>query len=250
MVAVNPPVTVESLEAGIQKMKEFLSVSTYSGYRNTRWCLLMENAGEFIFHPRDGQPCYGEMRPYVSGEYRPSDLHWPFPDGTPVRIGVYWDWGKGHDRWLEKATNPERNPWRDVVKSAELIRATDGHITGVIIHDLNVNADTLVSFFLHVRNHYDRSVIEGLPFDTQEYMKYLQGRGSYTLFGVDPKRWFSATPDIIPENVFAQRGAYRRPVIEQVWYDAKQKGKKYLPNEEHKVLKPDALEAAVQSYIA
>lgn len=213
----NPPTIVNSIAEGEDMMRAWLLQPSHLN-PSTAWCILMQDGDKVVFHPRERQPCYGEMRVYTKGEYRPGDLHWPFPNGTPLKLGVYWNWAGGDAKFFEALVSKDRNPYRDIVKSAELIRDDKHKVMGVIIHDLKVNADTLVGMFLHARNG-NRKTTGDQPFDTELLHKQLQGTGCYSVYGIDPKLWFTATPKVPDKHLFSDRAAYRRTIIETIWGD-------------------------------
>lgn len=66
------------------------------GLRGRGFCIVTEHDGQIQIHRREEQPCWGgELRKYKKthgddctrpNDSRPSDLHWPFPAGTPVAL--------------------------------------------------------------------------------------------------------------------------------------------------------------------
>lgn len=95
-------------------------------------------------HVRNNQPCYGEMRKYKvthgsactqPEDKRPSDLHHPFPEGTPMAIGVHWGTTISVARETARFLfNPITSPWKVGFKKPEIIE--NSHILhGVSFYD-------------------------------------------------------------------------------------------------------------------
>lgn len=78
-----------TLEEGRELLQKFLEGEPPGSYR---FALLMEEEdGTYTYHPRENQPCYGELRTYHEDEYRPEDLEDPYPEtGKAVSLAVGW----------------------------------------------------------------------------------------------------------------------------------------------------------------
>jgi len=116
---------------------------------NISWAMLTfekDSNEPWKLHLRNNQPCYGEMRKYKTthGEEctqpedrRPGDLHYPFPEGTPMAIGVHWGIYNSVSVAKEVAKllfNPITSPWKVGFKKPELI--IDGEVLqGISFYD-------------------------------------------------------------------------------------------------------------------
>lgn len=68
------------------KLEAFTAKKNVGAYA---YCLAMQDEkGDVTFHERMQQPCYGEMRIYNKGGWKPGDLHHPFPSGNPIGVSV------------------------------------------------------------------------------------------------------------------------------------------------------------------
>lgn len=224
----NPPVPVSCLEEGIDQLKKFLKNS--SG-RQTTWGMVVEHEGKLNMYPRDHQPCYGEMRVYEKGEYRPGDLYDPFPPGTPLALGVYWA-PTSYVPDVYKALVSDRSPWRSALKDYELYQE-DGKVYGFIVKDLNVNSDTLVNFFMIARYQtswqakLQKWTKEGVPFDTSVILSTAFNSADLSrlphsypfsyIYAISVPQWMSSRPNVPAGHLFSARAAYRRKQIESIW---------------------------------
>lgn len=127
--------TKSAEQEALEKVRDF----TTKNYGRVSYILAMrEESGELKLHHRANQPCYGELRKYFAthedqytdpephDEYRPGDLHDPFPEGTPEGLGLNfnnWDTIFSQEGSVVKELIPvrdrliryafsENSPWR------------------------------------------------------------------------------------------------------------------------------------------
>lgn len=130
------------------------------------YTILMRNTDDSLtLHVRSNTPCYGELRKYVSThgdkatqpEDRPSDLYWPFPDGTPVAVGVRFDQrpsGRYHGV-SEVITHLLRNdsPWRRGFGTKDDVIQTEN---GLIFKNTEIDPTVLVHLLKVIQNLPER----------------------------------------------------------------------------------------------
>ena len=146
-------------ESAIEKLHKFNETGVFKGGRTKAtgtycYVLVMEQDGEEKFFPRFNQPCYGEMRIYRKGGWKPGDLHHPFPDGKPLGVAVRttaygntatpsWDhtfskdslWGPlFENRFLSSKSSDENQ-----------------RFSGFIMTDMDFNSDYWFSLLLSLR---------------------------------------------------------------------------------------------------
>lgn len=141
------------------------------------FALAMEDSvGNISYHERTNQPCYGELRKYArveSSSYstpqrahesvtditgknnviKPTDLHFPFPDGKPLGLCVGWkSWTHGmeaEEEYFQYTLGPT-SPWmRGLFCPANVdILRKDGRIIGMVLKSLAVDPTVLVHFLI------------------------------------------------------------------------------------------------------
>jgi hypothetical protein len=204
------------------------------------YCLGMALDGNLTVHQRLMQPCYGEMRPYTTDESKPTDLYWPFPDGIPAAVSVNL-WGHDNDL-VEWFLLGETSPWRSLWKDRMIVtHKPNGKISGMILTDTMFDPTFLVQGLITLRTmHYSAQYIniwkkQGVdPF----YSLCLQTTGSvggtFTSFKmnglnyampatVNFNRLKNSNPDLPEGFYFANRAAYRRVGLEDIWWDESEK---------------------------
>lgn len=144
----------------------------------TSFILMMESPHQtynsernFSLHARFHQPCYGELRKYESthpgdctqtGNEKPSDLYYPFPDGKPRALGLpYWQYGPGNltdasDEFFKEFFMDD-NPWVSGFGGVQNIKfymhTHNGkeRIGGVILNTCKVDPTVTVSMSWFIR---------------------------------------------------------------------------------------------------
>lgn len=116
------------------------------------YSIITETDGVQTVHYRPFEPCFGELRRYKKGSYRPGDLFDPFPEEIPVALSlrtVNWGWGTKN---LEVFTK-EGTIWSDVFKD---VIYTDGDSlgssTGFIVQNMDLDSDVLFNFLVTGRS--------------------------------------------------------------------------------------------------
>lgn len=138
------------------------------------YTILVRNEDESLtLHVRSAIPCYGELRKYKSThgdeatqpEDRPGDLHWPFPEGTPVAIGVKFDQREGCQHSLVQndiaRMISDDSPWRRGFGSQDDVIQTKN---GLIFKNTEIDPTVLVHML---------KVIQGIPL--QQYDQFFGG---------------------------------------------------------------------------
>lgn len=214
------------------------------------------------------QPCQGgEMRTYKSShgadctrpeDGRPNDLYCPFPEGTPLVVGVPWQhvpWQhiyEPFDPVKDIIFNPEISPWRSVLKKFELTEKYS------LILDTDVDSTTLVSLFRFMNSEWGScgrtfnrmkemypnedpltlfiaSVQSSLSYENEFVPKAASNY--YTAFSGSPdyRRIYNGTPIDLTGGTFKGRFAYNRPQIDYLFGQGVHKltGIKPSPNPIH-----------------
>lgn len=131
------------------------------------WVLMVEQGRDRVIFPRDSLPCLGgEMRKYkkTHGEkytdpytgnknnptdtYRPGDLHWPFPEGTPIALAVRRDVSKQYETLLEAMFSDE-SPWKRGFKDTSSVHffKKEDKIKGYLLKDTEVDPTVMINLF-------------------------------------------------------------------------------------------------------
>jgi hypothetical protein len=243
-------VLVGSLDEGLEHLRNFCHENVHS----ISWSIIMEKDGELRVFDRPNQPCYGELRVYgedcVNEDQRsvikPSDLDDPFPEGTPVAVGVAMDNPAGFPDAVENYNfvlglflDPEKSPWRKALKSFETTTNPHGSIDGLIIKDTNIDPTVMVNLFMMLRNIYPewgerlKKLVETFP-DTDVYILlatyittswYNTGNGVwkvqlvspfdyYVSSSLDIKKFLSGeVDDLSSGGTLKERYSYNRPKL-------------------------------------
>lgn len=121
--------------------------------------------GKEVLHPRAVQPCYGELRKYkrthgdqaTKPENRPGDLHWPFPEGTP--IGACFPFENGGTEEFDTYVRflfSDKSPWVrgfGSEKNVEFVLDEKGHVKSVIIDDSHFDPTVLVNLLKVIQSN-------------------------------------------------------------------------------------------------
>lgn len=247
-------IVVGSHEEGIAILRYFAS----QVFGSHSWALLTldESSGEYSYHTRITEPCYGGLRSYGSlsknrpEDYWPSDLRgWPFPpNGKPIALAVplrYYNTPYNKvsiEEWntyISFVIDREFSPWKLIMKNVELVEGRS-----FLFHDLAIDPTILVNFlmyFRYVTNHLVLNFVNML-----KYLKISMGEGdkrkafylstfarpdssssngemlevynTSPIFG-DPKRIIGGNPRILTEGSFGDRYDYNRPEVEIIFYN-------------------------------
>lgn len=123
------------------------------------FALAMQQGTKVEIIRRQQQPCYGEMRVYnqAPGDTKPTDLHHPMPDGTPLAVAlklrdVLKEGTEGY-KWWEFLIDPKLSPWRNALKmGTEAFRPLyNKGAAGFVLLDTKVDSDALVHLMQYSR---------------------------------------------------------------------------------------------------
>lgn len=212
------------------------------------WAMLTfekDSAEPWKLHVRNSQPCYGEMRKYKIShsdctqplDTRPGDLHHPFPEGTPMAIGVKWGVLTSVSKEIAKNIfNPITSPWKRGFKKPELLIEGD-ILHGISFYDTAFDPTVFVhalKFFWQVANHHEdyrtfrecgldvfdaciaTNVISGYR-PTRNFNPYYTA-GSFTpRFSV--KRYKDKNPLDLTGGTLRQRFDYNRKQLNSIFYE-------------------------------
>lgn len=165
----------------IEDIRTFTKRLVEKGQLDLCFTLVMREEGELKKYDRIAQPCYGELRTYHKthpdysdpqphDEYRPNDLHAPFPAGTPEILGVpFYSFDYRYDSkaggvytYCLKKKN-ERfvaftrylfssdSPWAKGLGSDIEIVEDDNYLYGVILYDTEFDPTVLVNLLNNFR---------------------------------------------------------------------------------------------------
>lgn len=123
---------------------------------------MLDNNTELInLYRRKGQPCYGELRKYKSthgddctqpNNHKPSDLHSPFPDGTPLAIAARFPQIPEQD--LLEFLFSNESPWRKGFKDEKNIEWTlqDGKKIGFVLTETDIDPTVFVNLLNTIKS--------------------------------------------------------------------------------------------------
>lgn len=209
----------------------------------------MEDKEDLKYYERSCQPCYGEMRTYkkTPDDRKPSDLYDPFPDGTPVAVGINTQYMRDQfilNWFLTGETSPYRNLFSERI---ELTKEKD-KILGFVLTDTLFNPDYLIQGLVHIRgltaysarmweifadsgidpyytlilSHQSNVSSGGICFEgkVNQYSYSLPSLLSF-------KRLKEADPALEKDFYFRDRAPYHRKGLENIW-----RGEDHLWNQE------------------
>jgi hypothetical protein len=173
--------------------------------------------------------------------FKPSDLYYPFPQGSPVALAVAFSPfdADGTAMIKDVVLNPEISPWREVLKEFELIYDKKGRFIGIVITDTHINPTTMVNMFRKINRHHQNSsplytrllasfsVLSKLEAFVLAQMCYSAGNDILMFYSgndynpmddnPDFTRVFGGTPIDTTGGTFYDRYAYDRPRIDFLW---------------------------------
>lgn len=212
--------------------------------------LAMSKDDKITVYERQNQPCYGEMRTYGKGsvpperekDYKPGDLHSPFPKGTPEGVGVPIRTSFSadtaiHNEFMEWLFSKE-SPWATGIDQIEFTKNKSGKNIGIVQTDTNFDPTVFVNLLKSVRGYYNRgskwseakkkfglnnfqafllSFSNIANYDKLNVPTFLLTPGCF--YGVlDLERFRNKNPyDKSGGLTFKQRSAYNRPEIEYIF---------------------------------
>jgi len=227
---IDRPIIAKDLEDVREKIVEHIS----SPYGITYAIAVIQN-DEHLVYTRKNVPCYGDLAKYrdphgVFGEmnkYHPTDLYYPFPEGTPVMIGMAIH-PKENDDFFQ-ALFTEDSPWYEVTKGAEFVTNSKNHVIGLIFPDMNIDPTVWWNFLYRLRSLYAGSDCQKLMdqalafgFSRREaIMISLNYRHPSHLGGGcwGIRRMLLQDPKRISGGTFAEGYGYTRPSNEHIFHD-------------------------------
>jgi hypothetical protein len=212
-----------------------------------------------VWVKRTNVPCFGELRPYKRGEYRPDDLHWPFPSGIPLALAIRI--APNHSastiklpiQWMIQSP---ASPWFELNKYLTIEYDEDRAPIALAVTDTRVNPDVLLNLIIGLRSsfntkYWDKNIksldgnldhqlalftlcwMTGSVWNKDDYFfnlyqSYLHQGGTINL-----KTWANKTPTYAGKGTFVERTGYNRELIEHIWQD----GQSEIPKEKFLIYK-------------
>lgn len=203
-----------------------------------------ENHKGLYIHEMRQQPCLGELRPYGEMDkiYRPGDLTRPWPKtGNPVALAIETPVGAAISPEFFKSFFME-GPWSSAFPTEPVWVFDDSkkHIKGMVVVNTKVSCDTLINAFGNVRNltgarenTFKSLLKDGFsPLEAHVLVGtwISKVKDSYSFPTYSHGGWFNkpnisaalrCDPPKAMKKTFFERGAYNRPIIENIWNDGK-----------------------------
>jgi hypothetical protein len=200
---------------------------------------------DFSFHPRENQPCWGEMRKYEAthkGEctqpsnQKPGDLWHSFPEGKPVAFAAnLFPYGNNglaagdNDKVLKFFFDEQKSPFRRGLKEVDFIEK-DGHVQGVYLGNLDVDATVLV-YLLRSGTIGSTNWLKYVQAGLTELEAFAFGKlmGSsdiktgipdiaHNVYGVaSVSRMMNCNPRDLTGGLYSDRVDYNRTQIDYLW---------------------------------
>lgn len=194
-----------------------------------------------IEHIRQSQPCYGELRKYESthkgdctqpGNYKPGDLYYPFPNGTPVRLLIKNLYPSLERNLVCEIFFSEESPWIRGFNSVEFIKDDKGVIKGFDLKDTKIDTTVLVNLLKHLDSckapSLEKYLKSGLT--PKESMAIIAMNGGFDIeqsinppyYYISPKvfsakRFFSQNPVDLTGGTLFDRVDYNRTSMQDVF---------------------------------
>lgn len=208
---------------------------TYGKHNEISFCLLMQKEdGTTKFYERKDQPCWGELRSYnykADGYSKPSDLHHPFPKGTPIGLACVnfcsnplWN---QYFEWLFS----EASPWGKCLNNP-IITYRDDIPVGVVFTNTKFDPTVMAQALLLSKNvshisDWNKYTSDNIhPLVAFLLCQQFPGRTT-TAYGdsysfalkIDPWRLWNARPhNLTPhKKSFYDRGNYNRPRVHSIF---------------------------------
>lgn len=137
------------------------------------FCLVMRDkeTGELSVHRRQNQPCqggemrkYGKRSPNRANDYRPSDLHSPFPEGIPEAVSWYYPLiSDRHLNFLLSDKSPYRKGFGST-SDVDVVRGKNEKMLGLVFRNTEVDPTVLVNFLQYMRSahSFDSYINDGM----------------------------------------------------------------------------------------
>ncbi len=225
---VDPSPDTLTCQKTIDKMENWLLYD--SG--GIAFCICIRNPeGKHFLYYRSNQPCWGELRTHYKDIYKPSDLHHPFPHGTPVGIGCSYTYGNASFDFLKWATS-DQSPWKNGFRSVHLCEnkksfiICNTHIDPTVTVNLLlqtthqptaiINWKELINRGLNLKDAWllALSIYQSNPILIRPIIN------DYTFSPyIDLEKYYKGEPDniTIDQPTLYLRGAYNRVLNSQIW---------------------------------
>jgi hypothetical protein len=214
------------------------------GYGGTKG--VYNNNPDISFHPRERQPCWGELRKYektAKGECtqpsnsKPGDLWHPFPAGKPIAFAVDLTtfrgnvWDENTDAIMKFLLDETRSPFRRGLRQVSFIKNSAGRICGFYMNNLAIDATVLVFMLRQVASllanakyfveYVNAGLEEGYALALIFANRYLPFRthGIYgtTHFPPSISRLIKGNPRDLTGGTMDNRVDYNRTLIDELW---------------------------------
>lgn len=167
--------TFRSEEWALDELRQFVTEFSHLSYA----ICMRDSVGNLSIHRRVDLPCYGELRKYlnthpkdqVTKNYppkKPTDLHYPFPDGTPEALAVLFYTTVPDEVTLEYLVSKD-SPFRRgyQIDQVEFIKG-DGGTKGMVLKDTEFDPTVLVNMLKRTQQSYVLPKILDLGFTKDE----------------------------------------------------------------------------------
>lgn len=146
----------------VPELETFLKKYPYS---YTYAIVTRDSVGNLAIHQRISLPCWGELRKYanthpadqVTQKYppkKPSDLHYPFPDGKPEALACAFPLKQDDEfaSWRREYCFGESSPFRRGYQRdfLQLAMNDDGSMNGIILTDTKFDPTVLVNMLKRI----------------------------------------------------------------------------------------------------
>lgn len=200
------------------------------------------------YHPRQNQPCWGELRKYEKSHptrctqpsvHKPGDLHAPFPDGKPIglAIGVSNQWYSYRLRLCKDHLEfllGEDSIHKHGIGKTEVLYDDKGYPDAIYFDGLNVDPTILVNFLRTMSSSYETDTIKsymdaGLTRKEAMVINRINGgtnlANGYAGVGYNSvRRIYRSSPHDFSGGTMEQRVDYNRPMQDLIFQtkDAKE----------------------------
>lgn len=206
------------------------------------WAVVTSLDGEEKFSERTAEPCYGGLHNYDEYGYsKPGDLHYPFPKGFVLGLGVSWNTKDREEpscqEFLSYLISPE-SPWRSVTQYIEPVYERD-LLRGFILTETKVDPTPLVQMLLVSKLYRgnkprffseliqkgvqkDDALLFALGLNAYTASIYSDSQDYYQHPKVDLGRWREGRPREISNGTFYEGFTYNRRYVAEIWLPDKE----------------------------
>jgi hypothetical protein len=246
-----------------------IAMAMASGLRGRSFVLVMEhdqgwnsqvpydayrNNPDVSFHPRESQPCWGELRKYTKNypeectqpeNNKPTDLWHKFPEGRPLGLAVDFsvntlnsgleDGNQTTNRVLEKLFDKKHSIYPQMIGDVQFQYNAKKNIIGFYMSNLEIDPTVLVHYLRKSYLYFGESanaiktyVDSGLTWREAFTIHYLNSgnpiwngcTGGYSGFQYNIRRLLQGTPRDLSGGSLRDRVDYNRTSIDELFcYD-------------------------------